>query len=553
MKALSAIVVLVVLTATAIGLDLKTAAMQSVSPPTEYCCGDGVHEGRQKLASKNLLVTKATEVPPAPLSLGRTEVSSLLTLPSPYSGAEMVHPSVVYKAGGWHGYDRWMAVTPYLNADNDYENPSILASNDGVTWEVPSGITNPIVAKPSDADLAAGAYNSDPHMIFSPDGSKLYLLYRYYGPSEPREHIMLMESGDGVTWTSPVAVYAANSTTRRLVAPSIWWDGSQYVILACDILQAGNPFVRLANGGADPYKGWPDAPTNIKLAHPIAGGTWWHGFFILQGNDVAGLIQDGSAGGGNLYLAHSIDDGMTFSVAPFDLSGNFYRSSFVDLGGGRSEVYLGKFSPFSVRRAAGDFDRLSRKANIASKVAALIANAGTGYADDFERADAGTLGRATSGQSYTVTTGLFGISTGRASITTTGNNIAQVDLGAGGYNVRLVGLIDTLGTSGWLLFRATDGANYWRFGKTGTGFRLQKIVAGAVSIDLSVGTTYADTTYRQAPFEIVANASAITILMDGDPLFSTTDSPTGTGTKVGLQGSGDSPSSWGYVVAEKLS
>jgi len=49
-----------------------------------------------------------------------------------YDGSgQVVNPDVVYFPSGWHGYKYWLAMTPYPNSNDDYENPSILVSNDG--------------------------------------------------------------------------------------------------------------------------------------------------------------------------------------------------------------------------------------------------------------------------------------------------------------------------------------------------------------------------------------------------------------------------------------
>ena len=80
----------------------------------------------------------------------------------------------MYDAGqgnAWNGYRYWMAMTPYPNAQNAYENPSIVVSDDGETWIEPPGISNPIVPYPG-----AGYYNSDPCLVKA--GNLLYLFYR---------------------------------------------------------------------------------------------------------------------------------------------------------------------------------------------------------------------------------------------------------------------------------------------------------------------------------------------------------------------------------------
>jgi len=94
-----------------------------------------------------------------------------------YDGSgQAVHPSVLYIPGGFAGYTYWMAMTPYPWGQSGYENPSIVASNDGITWIVPTGITNPIEPKPKTG------HNYDPELVY--DGSQLICYYfsQAFGP-----------------------------------------------------------------------------------------------------------------------------------------------------------------------------------------------------------------------------------------------------------------------------------------------------------------------------------------------------------------------------------
>ena len=78
-----------------------------------------------------------------------------------YDGSgETIHPDIVYFPDGWHGYKFWMVNTPYPNNDGALENPSIWCSNDGSSWVIPDGLTNPIVAKP------ASGVNTDPCIMY---------------------------------------------------------------------------------------------------------------------------------------------------------------------------------------------------------------------------------------------------------------------------------------------------------------------------------------------------------------------------------------------------
>ena len=77
-----------------------------------------------------------------------TNASTPQTTPTYDGSGQVVHPGIVYFPGGWNGYQYWLVVTPYPGGNAAFENPSILVSQDGVTWIQPPGITNPIAGPP---------------------------------------------------------------------------------------------------------------------------------------------------------------------------------------------------------------------------------------------------------------------------------------------------------------------------------------------------------------------------------------------------------------------
>ena len=54
-----------------------------------------------------------------------------------------MHPDVIYFPSGMDGYKYWMMYTPY--PPQSVENPSIVRSNDDITW-TDAGITNPVIS-----------------------------------------------------------------------------------------------------------------------------------------------------------------------------------------------------------------------------------------------------------------------------------------------------------------------------------------------------------------------------------------------------------------------
>ena len=118
-----------------------------------------------------------------------------------YDGSgNTVHPDVIdfrtsHGVAQWCGYRFWMAHTPYPNSSSVHENPSIIASNDGITWETPDGLNNPIYPRP------ATGWNSDTDLTFDPVTSELVLIFRGYDTADPFPHFTA-RSSDGVSWPS---------------------------------------------------------------------------------------------------------------------------------------------------------------------------------------------------------------------------------------------------------------------------------------------------------------------------------------------------------------
>lgn len=72
-----------------------------------------------------------------------------INLESSYGDAEGYHPSIVSFDEPWNGYQYWCAFSPYPHADDEKENPHILASDDCVAWNIPDDYANPLNPTPS--------------------------------------------------------------------------------------------------------------------------------------------------------------------------------------------------------------------------------------------------------------------------------------------------------------------------------------------------------------------------------------------------------------------
>lgn len=132
-----------------------------------------------------------------------------------YDGTDQpTHPSVVKFDQPWHGYQYWMAMTPYPFNDGSYENPSIVASNDGENWVVPAGVTNPLVGTPNPG------HNCDADLVYVPELDELRI---YYVEADDiiSSRVKMMSSRDGVQWSEPQVVLKDLIRKYSILSPSI--------------------------------------------------------------------------------------------------------------------------------------------------------------------------------------------------------------------------------------------------------------------------------------------------------------------------------------------
>jgi hypothetical protein len=136
-----------------------------------------------RVAGFSWVVDRMPGTVPKPVVNGRPlpEVKSL-TIPTYEKSGQANHPSVIdflaeYGMPTWGGYRYWMSMTPYPFDNDRYENPSLLASKDGVTWVAPRGIPSPLVSLPS-GYRRSSRHNSDPTLVYDPGTGRLVVFYR---------------------------------------------------------------------------------------------------------------------------------------------------------------------------------------------------------------------------------------------------------------------------------------------------------------------------------------------------------------------------------------
>lgn len=147
--------------------------------------------------------------------------ASAQTTPTYDTSGQAIHPSIVYFSTAWNGYKYWMAMTPYPGGDESKENPSILASTDGSSWEVPSGLTNPIEPEPG-----TGHY-SDTELVYNDDTDELWCYYRWN--LSPDAKMYLQKSSNGTSWDTKQSVLE-DTTSNGILSPAIVKQGSNWYL-----------------------------------------------------------------------------------------------------------------------------------------------------------------------------------------------------------------------------------------------------------------------------------------------------------------------------------
>uniref|UniRef100_UPI003FF07214 discoidin domain-containing protein n=1 Tax=Candidatus Fimivicinus sp. TaxID=3056640 RepID=UPI003FF07214 len=134
---------------------------------------------------------------------------------SHHADDQVTHPDVVVMDETWNGYRYWAVYTPNVMRTSIYENPSIVASNDGVNWIEPEGLVNPIEGEPSSTRY----HNCDADMIYN---AKMDAMMAYWNWADDQAggvgaEVRLRISYDGIHWGVPVTY---DEETRIWTAPT---------------------------------------------------------------------------------------------------------------------------------------------------------------------------------------------------------------------------------------------------------------------------------------------------------------------------------------------
>lgn len=268
--------------------------------------------------------------------------TSSLSITTYDGGTEPTEPKIIAKPS-------WVTATcthilsfnPLTGGSDDVENPSLMISNDnGATWSVPAGLTNPIAGKPT-APGAQG-HNSDCAIFADPVVNRLVMLWQV-------EAVPAGQGTNGVwysictdpalaTWGAATLLVA--SGTGAASEPKIVYDvpRSRYCLFTIDLTGSSPYKLYMQTSASSPVSGY-GSRVQLTIPGAVDGQTWWHMDVIQEpsGRFVMALM----ALSGKIYLASSWD-GLTWNVAPrpvmgqnaWSVTGGMYRPSIMRAASG---------------------------------------------------------------------------------------------------------------------------------------------------------------------------------------------------------------------------
>jgi hypothetical protein len=255
--------------------------------------------------------------------------ATYLNTPTYEVSGQATHPDIYYNASGWNGYKYWMGMTPYPGGNAQFENPSVLASNDGISWVVPGGLVNPIDLTPS-----AGS-NSDAEIIFNEILNRLEVYYVESGAGI--SYFKRRTSTDGIHWSNEQDIF--NVPDYQIMSPAIIRTNGVYQMWYDDASSCSAPATYVRYRTSTDGLNW-SGLQNVIIAQ--SGQNIWHievnympamnEYWMIYAAYPAGS----TCGNTELYFAKSTDkiNWITYSnkilgkSTSWD-SGQIYRATFL--------------------------------------------------------------------------------------------------------------------------------------------------------------------------------------------------------------------------------
>lgn len=324
----------------------QMAAISSVTP--NYTYKDSYTLPAQLLLNTDTGTAKA----PLPMhqfkqnfSIGKTWINDLqafglanstkLSVTTPYRSDDGVtHPHILEFYNGFRGYRYIIAITPYLDANDAYENPCIYGSNDLINLELLDGFEQPLDPRPPQVDGGVSAYNSDNVLVYDPISGELVCIWRQTLPKpesviERYSALWERRTKDGYRWTDKKRIFLDSKSPESNIggvgSPGLIYDvKSGYWYLYVNRLDSSATALRVFKSKSLDEDSW--QYVGIANTGDISGA--WHHEVRIIGDKVCILVHQ-LAAQKSLYFGIS-DDFLNFSYSKSLFTDNdIYKSSFI--------------------------------------------------------------------------------------------------------------------------------------------------------------------------------------------------------------------------------
>lgn len=269
--------------------------------------------GRLRRRLHRIATWQTPAAPFAKIDPARRSAAVLLHIPTSDGSGQACHPSVVHAPEGFGGFCYWMANTPYPANSHKLENPELFASHDGLFWEVPAGVDNPLVPPPPGDSRH---YHSDPSLLLH-DG-KLWLYFRTSDEEvrPRRDWLSVIVSSDGRNWSAPQAVLD-DDRGALLLSPSVRTINHEFMMWTVEA-EAGSAKLGVKRRrSADGFR-W-SAPEDAVLIWPGAPLEPWHIDVTQVGSELAMIFSARAPSGARTERFHTaFGDGLRWNVIKHD-------------------------------------------------------------------------------------------------------------------------------------------------------------------------------------------------------------------------------------------
>ncbi len=158
-----------------------------------------------------------------------------INAPSPFfihtydGGNQVCHTSLVTFTNAWNGHKYWMALTPYPDSNDAYENPCIYHSDNLISWTGIEG--NPLATgNGSNQNL------SDVALFYNSNTGALECWWRWIDKTTLDVRIYRRTSTNGTSWTPAQLLFSSTpSTYGEMLSPTIIYENGQYKMYVTSI------------------------------------------------------------------------------------------------------------------------------------------------------------------------------------------------------------------------------------------------------------------------------------------------------------------------------